>query len=112
MSLTDRLSATVSGACEQPPAGQRRVRSLALRAVVGQRTACAQPSFSKAQMTRADMSIWPRPMPWRAQVGSAWCRLCHSRGQHRLLSGGAVSTSVTPPPGKTSNPRRTNDRHL
>ena len=36
---------------------QARATSLALRAVVGQRTACAQPSFSSAQMTRADMSI-------------------------------------------------------
>jgi hypothetical protein len=40
-------------------AALRRAR----RAGVGQRTCLAQPNFSKAQMTRADMSIcpgWPR----------------------------------------------------
>ena len=44
---------------------------------VGQRTEVAQPSFSNTWITRAEMSTWPRSTPCRAQVGSAWCRLCH-----------------------------------
>ena len=41
-------------------------------------------------MTRALESIWPFSTPWRAQVGSAWCRLCHdspmdSRASHHTL---------------------------
>src|SRR5690606_12715453 len=43
----------------------------------GHRTECTQPSRSKSQMTRAEMSTWPRFTPCRAQVGSAWWRLCH-----------------------------------
>ena len=32
----------------------------------------AQPSFSKIQIRRAVISIWPFMTPWRAQLGSAW----------------------------------------
>jgi hypothetical protein len=38
-------------------------------------------------MIRADMSSWPRPTPWRAQVGSAWCRLCHDSPIEAMASG-------------------------
>ena len=54
---------------------------------VGQRTDVAQPSFSNAWITRAEMSTWPRCTPWRAQVGSAWCRLCHDSPKDRTASG-------------------------
>src|SRR5215469_15908994 len=43
----------------------------------GHLTSCTQPSFSTSQMPRAAMSIWPLNTPCLAQVGSAWCRLCH-----------------------------------
>src|SRR3954467_10064316 len=39
------------------------------------------------QITRALMSIWPRSTPWRAQVGSAWCRLCQDSPALRIASG-------------------------
>src|SRR3954451_23650680 len=58
-----------------------------MRAVVGQRTAWAQPSFSRVQITRADMSSCPRLTPWRAQVGSAWCRLCQDSPMVAMASG-------------------------
>src|SRR3954447_22159783 len=48
-----------------------------MRSRTGQRTSYTQPSFSKAQITRAEVSSWPRMTPCRAHVGSAWCRLCH-----------------------------------
>jgi hypothetical protein len=35
------------------------------------RTSQTQPSFSKIQITLAEVSSWPRSTPWRAQVGSA-----------------------------------------
>ena len=38
-------------------------------------------------MTRAEMSIWPRCTPCRAQVGSAWCRLCQDSPPDRIASG-------------------------
>jgi hypothetical protein len=45
--------------------------------LTGHLTAETQPSFSIAQMIRAEVSICPRRTPWRAHVGSLWCRLCH-----------------------------------
>ena len=33
------------------------------------------------------MSIWPRRTPCRAQVGSAWCRLCQVSPKDRIASG-------------------------
>src|SRR6266567_6902005 len=33
------------------------------------------------------MSIWPRSTPCRAQVGSAWCRLCHDSPKDRIANG-------------------------
>src|SRR6476620_4414392 len=41
-------------------------------------------------MTAAEMSICPGSTPWRAAVGSAWCRLCHdspieSTASHQTL---------------------------
>src|SRR5579862_673195 len=51
-------------------------RLAASRSASGHRTSQAQPSFSNAQMRRALESSWPRSAPCRAQVGSAWCRLC------------------------------------
>src|SRR5690349_7221125 len=38
-------------------------------------------------MSRAEMSICPRRTPCRAQVGSAWCRLCHDSPPDRIASG-------------------------
>src|SRR6202034_3990617 len=32
------------------------------------------------------MSIWPLRTPWRAQVGSAWCRLCQDSPKDRIAS--------------------------
>src|SRR6185369_15812424 len=74
------------GGCQVAPATRLALR----RSERGQRTDVAQPSFSKAQMTRALESIWPRRTPWRAHVGSAWCRLCHdspidSAASHQTL---------------------------
>jgi hypothetical protein len=43
--------------------------------------------LSKTQITRADMSIWPGRTPCRAQVGSAWCRLCQDSPIDRIASG-------------------------
>src|SRR5947208_1677751 len=48
----------------------------AMRSADGQRTSYARCSFSNVQMTRAEESSWPLSTPWRAAVGSAWCRLC------------------------------------
>src|SRR6266571_4459865 len=56
------------------------------RASSGQRTSYAQPSFSASQMPRAAMSIWPLSAPCRAQVGSAWCRLCQDSPKDRIAS--------------------------
>src|SRR4051794_41535490 len=47
-----------------------------MRSLTGQRTSWTRPSFSMAQMIRAEVSSCPRSTPCRAQVGSAWCRLC------------------------------------
>src|SRR5258708_254732 len=38
-------------------------------------------------MVRAEMSTWPRSTPWRADVGSAWCRLCQLSPKLRIASG-------------------------
>src|SRR3954454_7174052 len=38
------------------------------------------------QMIRAVESICPRSTPWRAAVGSAWCRLCHDSPMDRNAS--------------------------
>src|SRR4051812_13437562 len=51
--------------------------SFAMRSRDGQRTSRASRSFSRTQMMRAVESSWPLRTPWRAAVGSAWCRLCH-----------------------------------
>src|ERR1700712_5199853 len=59
----------------------------ASRCELGQRTFVAQPNFSKIQMVRAEMSSWPRKTPCRAQVGSAWCRLCQDSPNDRNASG-------------------------
>src|SRR5262249_20220401 len=45
-----------------------------------------QPAFSKNQMSLAAVSIWPRRAPCRAQVGSAWCRLCQDSPKDRMAS--------------------------
>src|ERR1017187_442283 len=37
-------------------------------------------------MRRAAMSIWPLSTPWRAQVGSQWCRLCQDSPKERIAS--------------------------
>src|ERR1700761_232848 len=37
-------------------------------------------------MTRADWSIWPLSAPCRAQVGSAWCRLCQDSPKEAIAS--------------------------
>jgi hypothetical protein len=62
-------------------------RLAASRTGSGHFTPEAQPSFSNTQITRALMSIWPRSTPCRAQVGSAWCRLCHDSPALRIASG-------------------------
>src|ERR1700712_2400693 len=59
----------------------------ASRCELGQRTFVAQPNFSRIQMARAEMSSWPRSTPCRAQVGSAWCRLCQDSPKERNASG-------------------------
>src|ERR1700754_3238623 len=38
-------------------------------------------------MMRAEMSICPGRTPWRAHVGSAWCRLCHDSPMDSTASG-------------------------
>src|SRR3954447_13215883 len=57
-----------------------------MRSRTGQRTSYTKPSFSSAQITRAEVSSWPRMTPWRAQVGSAWCRLCHDSPMEGIAS--------------------------
>src|SRR3954466_3408744 len=37
-------------------------------------------------MIRAEESSWPRITPCRADVGSAWCRLCHDSPQDSTAS--------------------------
>src|SRR5579859_4408884 len=37
-------------------------------------------------MTRALESSWPRSAPCRAQVGSAWCRLCQDSPNEAMAS--------------------------
>src|SRR4051794_3558853 len=37
-------------------------------------------------MIRAEESSWPRSTPCRADVGSAWCRLCQDSPQDRIAS--------------------------
>src|SRR5580693_5419204 len=37
-------------------------------------------------MALAAMSIWCLSTPWRAQVGSAWCRLCQDSPKLRIAS--------------------------
>src|SRR5664279_4060131 len=57
-----------------------------MRSLTGQRTSLTQPAFSKNQMRRAELSSWPRSTPWRAQVGSAWCRLCQDSPMDRAAN--------------------------
>jgi hypothetical protein len=66
---------------------QDRIVIFASRWGVGQRTFHTQPSFSNSQITRAEMSIWPRSTPCRADVGSAWCRLCQDSPADRIAIG-------------------------
>src|SRR5918994_7531919 len=58
-----------------------------MRSGVGHLTSHTQPSFSKNQITRAEMSIWPRSTPCRAIDGSAWCELCQDSPKDRIASG-------------------------
>jgi len=51
------------------------------------RDAQARPVFSNSQIRRAEMSICPGFTPWRAHVGSAWCRLCHDSPMLRMAIG-------------------------
>src|SRR5690242_11970889 len=37
-------------------------------------------------MTRAEVSSWKRRTPWRALVGSAWCRLCQDSPPEGIAS--------------------------
>src|ERR1700729_4339407 len=52
----------------------------------GQRTSETHPSYSATQMSRAAISICPLSTPCRAQVGSAWCRLCQDSPKDRIAS--------------------------
>src|SRR5699024_9861046 len=61
-------------------------RLAARRSALGQRTLLAHPSFSKIQIVRAEISICPLSTPWRAQVGSAWCRLCQDSPKDGMAS--------------------------
>ena len=74
-------------ASPQPVDGGRR--RPAGRAAPGRASArrSPSPSFSKARMSRALVSTWPRSTPWRAQVGSAWCRLCQLSPIEMIASG-------------------------
>src|SRR6266540_6331774 len=47
-----------------------------MRSRTGHRTSLTHPNFSKIQISRAEVSSCPLSTPWRAQVGSAWWRLC------------------------------------
>src|SRR5262249_47577397 len=71
-----------------PPRSRVEVagRFAASRCSSGQRTSQAQPSFSNTQMTRALGSVWPLRAPCRAQVGSAWWRLCHDSPNDAMAS--------------------------
>ena len=88
-----RRAARLMPAARRVPASGRTpgcrggARLAASRTGSGHLTSRAQPSFSNAQITRALMSIWPRSTPCRAQVGSAWCRLCHDSPPLRIASG-------------------------
>src|SRR5437764_7732952 len=62
------------------------IRLPSSRPALGQRTSDAQPSFSKIQISRALMSICPLSTPCRAQVGSAWCRLCQDSPKDAMAS--------------------------
>src|ERR1700722_15849658 len=42
-------------------------------------------------MSRAAMSIWPLSAPCRAQVGSAWCRLCQDSPKEAMASQGTLT---------------------
>jgi hypothetical protein len=44
------------------------------------------------------MSIWPGCTPWRAQVGSAWCRLCQDSPMDRIASGQTLVALPGGPP--------------
>src|SRR5215470_757429 len=71
----------------EPSDTSRRPVSLAeSRRLSGHRTSQAQPSCSAHLMTRALTSIWPFSAPWRAQVGSAWCRLCQDSPNDGMAS--------------------------
>ena len=53
-------------------------------------------------MVRAEKSICPRSTPCRAQVGSAWCRLCQLSPNDRIASGQKL---VALSPSRSSNGR-------
>ena len=69
------------------------------------------------------MSIWPGSTPWRALVGSAWCRLCHDSPMLSTASGqkladlsreanggaGAVDQARRPVPGPCRHLARCRD---
>jgi hypothetical protein len=54
---------------------------------VGHNTFVAHPTRSNTPMRAADESYSPRPMPWRADDGWAWWRLCHDSPIDTMASG-------------------------
>src|SRR3569833_1652394 len=62
------------------------IRFEASRSAFGHRTSETQPSFSKIQIVRALLSNKPMSTPWRAHVGSAWCRLCQDSPKDGMAS--------------------------
>lgn len=74
--------------CREPSSPLLRRESIRERD--GQRTSYAHPSISNHRMKRAEESTCPRITPCRADVGSAWCRLCQdsphdSTASHQTL---------------------------
>src|SRR5215475_78833 len=61
-------------------------RRASSRSVTGHRTSVTQPAFSIQRIVRAEVSTWPFRTPWRAQVGSEWCRLCQDSPWLRIAS--------------------------
>ena len=66
------------GAVAQAPVtvGRAAATARAARASASARRRPSRPSRT-SRIRRALRSICPCSTPWRAQVGSAWCRLCH-----------------------------------
>ncbi|CAM5591637.1 hypothetical protein SVIOM342S_08579 [Streptomyces violaceorubidus] len=62
------------------------LRRESIRERDGQRTSYAHPNCSNQRISRAEESSWPRITPCRAEVGSAWCRLCQDSPQDRIAS--------------------------